>query len=72
MLAAREAAKRGLPVISLTGSSGGTLAGEVHIPLRVPTDSTARIQEIHILQAHIMCDLVEAQVFEDLTSAAGR
>ena len=54
--AAREA---GVAVIGLTGRDGGTLAGLCDVCLTVPVDATPRIQEAHILIAHVLCGLVE-------------
>jgi D-sedoheptulose 7-phosphate isomerase len=54
--AAREA---GMTVIGLSGRDGGTMAGRCDVCLTVPVDSTPRIQEAHILVAHVFCGLVE-------------
>ena len=54
-------------VIALTGRDGGTMCGQMSesdIELRVPSDSTARIQEIHILILHCLCDLTDNLVHE--------
>lgn len=65
--AAVEAAhEREMNVIALTGRDGGSLAplltaGDVE--LRVPTQSTARAQETHILLLHCLCDLIDLQLF---------
>jgi len=48
-----------LRTIALTGAHGGELAGAVDIALVVGGSTTARIQECHILIAHVVCDLVE-------------
>ena len=62
-----EAANQlGLRVIALTGKNGGTAAGlllENAIELRVPNDETARIQEVHGLIIHCLCDLIDQQLF---------
>lgn len=52
----------GMRVIALSGKHGGSMkdllqAGDVE--LRVPADSTARIQETHLLLIHCICDLVD-------------
>jgi len=55
-----------ISVIALTGKDGGTLAsilGEEDIELRVPSNSTARIQEVHLLITHCLCDLIDHQLF---------
>jgi D-sedoheptulose 7-phosphate isomerase len=64
VLKAVEAAKKlGVRVIGLTGRSGGKLKGKVDLLLNVPSDETPRIQESHILIGHILCDLLERQLF---------
>jgi len=55
-----------ISVIALTGKDGGTLSailGEEDIELRVPSNSTARIQEVHLLITHCLCDLIDHQLF---------
>ncbi len=54
---------RGMSVIALTGRNGGRLAelireGDIH--LCVPAESSARIQEIHLLTIHCLCDAVDS------------
>lgn len=50
--------------IGLTGGQGGKLMGEADLLLCVAeTTSTARIQETHILIGHVICELVDAQLF---------
>lgn len=56
------AQQRGMSVIALSGKSGGTMQALLtanDIELRVPSDSTARIQETHLLLIHCICDLVD-------------
>ena len=53
----------GLVTAAFTGSSGGNLRDRVDYCLRVPSDDTARIQEGHMTVAHIMCELVETELF---------
>lgn len=53
-------------VIALSGKDGGALAGtlnEADIEIRVPSNSTARIQEVHLLISHCLCDLIDHQLF---------
>ena len=55
-----------IPVIALTGNNGGTIAQllfETDIEIRVPSNSSARIQEIHVLITHCLCDLIDHQLF---------
>jgi len=62
-----EAAKTlGMRVLALTGKTGGTAANllaENDIELRVPNHETARIQEVHGLIIHCLCDLIDQQLF---------
>ena len=55
----REAAKRNVKTIALTGRGGGPLAGLAEIALIVPCSDTARIQESHIAIGHVIADLIE-------------
>jgi D-sedoheptulose 7-phosphate isomerase len=60
VLAAVEAAKaKGTFVIGLTGKDGGKLASLADIALVVPSQTTERIQEVHITCIHIWCELME-------------
>lgn len=56
---ARAAKAKGLPVIALTGASGGKLKAEADIAIVASSDITARIQEIHITVIHIICKMIE-------------
>jgi D-sedoheptulose 7-phosphate isomerase len=58
--AARE---MGMKTIAFTGNDGGSLAKVADISLIVPSTSTPRIQETHILVGHILCEMVEHQLF---------
>jgi D-sedoheptulose 7-phosphate isomerase len=59
----RAAKARGLKTAVLTGSTGGRIAQEAGLCIRVPSDNTQRIQEAHILIGHILCDAVEKALF---------
>ena len=64
VLAAVEAASEiGIATIGFTGGDGGKLAGAVDHPVVVPADSTPRIQEGHLVCAHILCEIVETTLF---------
>lgn len=55
-----------ISVIALTGHDGGMIApllNETDIEIRVPSSSIARIQEVHLLITHCMCDLIDHQLF---------
>ena len=60
VVAATEAANQmGLTTVGLTGNDGGKLGACVHHHLHVPHKSAARVQEIHIMIGHILCELVD-------------
>lgn len=62
----KAAHDKGLSVIALSGKDGGALSpllNETDIEIRVPSDSTARIQEVHLLITHCLCDLIDQQLF---------
>lgn len=65
--AIEAAQSRQMRVIALTGRDGGAIRGQMResdIELCVPSDSTARVQEIHILILHCLCDLTDQLVHE--------
>ncbi|RNI29223.1 D-sedoheptulose-7-phosphate isomerase [Rufibacter latericius] len=59
----REAKKNEVLTIALTGESGGAMREEVDYLLNVPSNDTPRIQESHILLGHIICEIVEKELF---------
>lgn len=69
ILNAIEAAhSRGMSVIALTGKGGGKITSALHeadIHICVPHDKTARIQEVHLLVIHCLCDGVDAMLLGD-------
>lgn len=69
VIAAIEAAhQRGMRVIAFTGRGGGrigTLLHEDDIHLCVPHDRTMRIQEVHLLIVHCLCDGVDVSLLGD-------
>ena len=65
VIAAFEAARaRGLRTVALTGGDGGAMATIVDIHINVPSESTARVQEVHRTLLHVICDLVERAFVE--------
>jgi D-sedoheptulose 7-phosphate isomerase len=59
--------ERGLRVVALTGRDGGKIAGALRrndIEIRVPAERTCRIQEVHLLVIHALCDLIDAELLE--------
>lgn len=64
--AIQAAHDRDMKVIALTGKDGGDVARillEEDVEIRVPSDNATRIQEMHLLILHILCDLVDNQLF---------
>jgi D-sedoheptulose 7-phosphate isomerase len=59
LVALEEARLRGLQTIALTGKDGGAVGRAAAIHINVPSQSTARIQEVHRTLLHIVCDIVE-------------
>ncbi len=58
--------EKDMDIVALTGRDGGELSQRLHdsdIEIRVPADSTARIQEVHLLTIHCLCDLIDCQLF---------
>ncbi len=60
------ARSKGLFTIGLTGETGGKMKDLVEVLFRVPSRETPRIQETHILLGHILCDLVDRQLFPEI------
>lgn len=64
--AATAAHDRDMTIIALSGRDGGPLAPllrETDLEIRVPSESTARIQEVQLLITHCFCDLIDHQLF---------
>jgi D-sedoheptulose 7-phosphate isomerase len=62
MEAIHAAHEREMDVVALTGRSGGkiaTLLGPEDVHICVPAERTARIQEVHLLCLHCMCDAID-------------
>ncbi len=59
------AKEKGITTVALVGRDGGKMGAMADIALIVPSDSTPRIQESHILIGHIICDIIEKEVFGD-------
>ena len=57
---------RGMKVVALTGKDGGNMASLLasdDVEVRVPSNSTARIQEVHLLVIHSLCDYIDRALF---------
>lgn len=60
--ATRAAHERNMTIVALTGRDGGKLAAamtERDVEIRVPSNSTARTQEVHLLTIHCLCSLLD-------------
>lgn len=57
--ALQVARERGLVTMGLTGGGGGRLAGAVDYLIDVPHAEIARIQEVHVMVVHVLCQIVE-------------
>lgn len=63
--AIEAAHEREMQIIALSGKQGGDMTALLtsdDVEIRVPSDSTARIQEVHLLAIHCICDLVDHQL----------
>ena len=70
MTAIDAAHARDVKVVALTGKGGGTIAGRLRsddVHLCVPADRTARIQEVHLLTLHCLCDGIDALILGETT-----
>ncbi|MBN2057878.1 MAG: D-sedoheptulose 7-phosphate isomerase [Candidatus Saganbacteria bacterium] len=63
MLALEKAEQIGCKTIGLLGKDGGKIAGKVDLALTVRSQATPRVQECHITIGHIICGLVEQEIF---------
>ena len=74
VLAAIEAAhEREMVVLGLTGRGGGKMnqaLRDTDVHICVPHERTARVQEVHILALHCICDAVDAQLLGDQETSA--
>ena len=51
-----------LLTVGLSGNGGGDLVGLVHHLVDVPHTDTARIQEVHVMVVHVLCQIVEESI----------
>lgn len=58
--------EKDMAVVALSGRDGGSMADLLDkddVEIRVPADRTARIQEVHLVAIHCLCDLIDEQLF---------
>jgi D-sedoheptulose 7-phosphate isomerase len=61
LVAAEQARKQSMQVIALTGEGGGKLTAHCDVLLDVPSRSTPRIQEMHLMLYHYLCESIETR-----------
>lgn len=64
--AIKAAHARDMTVVALTGRDGGTIGRELDandVEIRVPDERTARIQEVHLVIIHCLCDVIDQALF---------
>ena len=63
LLAMKKAKELGMKTIAFTGEGGGAMAEYADFLIAIPSKDTPRIQEVHILVGHIICQIVEEELF---------
>lgn len=61
--AVEQANQNGMVTVGFTGKTGGLLAGLCDHVFTVPSTDTPRIQEVHMLAGHTVCEIVEREIF---------
>lgn len=70
-LAIEAAHAKGMTIIALTGKGGGAIAGmlkQKDVHLCIPHDRTMRIQEMHLMMLHLICDGIDDHILGNTTS----
>jgi D-sedoheptulose 7-phosphate isomerase len=65
VMALETARANGLVTIAFTGESGGKAADVAEYVFRAPSGDTPRIQEMHMLVGHTLCEIIEMELFPD-------
>jgi D-sedoheptulose 7-phosphate isomerase len=60
------ARSKGLFTVGFTGQTGGKMSDRAEVVFRIPSRQTPRIQETHILLGHILCELVDRELFPEI------
>jgi len=63
IMASLKAKEKNIPTISLLGKDGGRIKEISDVSIVVPSQDTARIQEVHLLIIHVICQLIEKYLF---------
>jgi D-sedoheptulose 7-phosphate isomerase len=61
--AVNKAKEKGMKIIGFLGNDGGKLLNMCEVSILIPSDETARIQECHITVAHMICYLLEMELY---------
>ena len=61
--AIQSAKDKGMLVVGFTGKDGGQMKGLCDYALVVPSDNVARIQEMHTFTVHLLCEMIEKEIF---------
>lgn len=61
--AIEDAKKLGMVIVGMTGETGGKMQNQCDYLLNMPSSDTPRIQECHMLLGHLMCELIENEMF---------
>ncbi len=63
--AVKQAKIQGIKTVAFSGNDGGSLLSLCDLAFIIPSDSTARIQEFHIWLGHMLCSVIENEMFEE-------
>jgi len=66
MEAIKAGHERNMRIVALSGKDGGEIAPllrDQDVEIRAPSDRTARIQEVHLVVIHSLCDFIDTQIF---------
>jgi len=61
--ALKQAKELGMKTVAFTGAGGGEMASVADLCIKVPSEDTPRIQEAHIMIGHIICEIIESELF---------
>lgn len=62
LMAMKKAQEMGIKTIGFLGNNGGSIIDYCELPIIIPGENTPRIQEVHIMIGHIICELVEREL----------
>lgn len=62
--AVEKAHEKSISVVGFLGGKGGKLTDKCDVPIIVPSENTQRIQECHITIGHILCEIVERELYD--------